>query len=364
MARQPPEFHYPASAFWLTAVSGLVLSGLFIGFAVWAYADPEWRGDWLWALIAASATVWSICASISVKLSSIGLHKDRIEHRGLFRRRELLLSDIAGWRPGEGGNITLERRNGKHDITLPKALVLDPRWQDWLDGLTDLEAAEANAQFDAVQADSRLGNTAAQRVETANRAKRLARYASLAMVAVAIWGFAFPRPYPYAMLANGLAPIVALFVAWRWSDLFTLDGAEAARGGKGALSFLLLWPGPVLAIRVMSDFDMLDWMGPILAGLFGCALAGLAAVRLHQYGRPMMVWLFVSLFGWAGFGPRRLRFSHGIAAAGIRRLCRHSSRPVRLAVCLRRAVPGRLMTPAVTPDATRSGLSWAEPFQV
>jgi len=122
--------------------------------------------------------------------------------------------------------------------------------------------------------------TTAGKVHWTRRARRAISWIDGVGLALALWGFLYPRPYALCVLALAAAPLIAIGLAIFSNGAISLnDRRGQTRPDVGGL---FLMPFLVLGARALLDFNVMDWKAPLAVA------AGLAAgtVALARWAEP------------------------------------------------------------------------------
>lgn len=222
-------------------------------------------------------------------LSRCTLSLDAIEYGGLFGRRSLRRSEIAGYRTWVANGVTTYRlipsvAGQKHIDLSAFGLDADEALLPWVRSLTDLDEAERAAAREAALADPALGADVAERAARLALAKRVAALLNGATTLLCAWALVYPRPFFVVATLLALLPWVALAIVARAPAMFTL--AEAPDGARGGLGLPFIIPGAVLSLRVMQDLHLVDWTQAIAPT---AAALGALLVGHHVATRPRKV---------------------------------------------------------------------------
>lgn len=293
----------PVKTAWSSTIAGVALAGFMIAGAVWNHLTPDMYAEWLTDLIAVIFTLVAAYTIVGVWTSRWRLLPDRVEAKGPFRERTLPRAKVAGYRLEPSKAIRLESVDGpRQGLSVPLHVVENPVWAAWLDSLTNLDAKAYEAELAILEKDDRLGATPSRRLETLDSLRRLASRASWVAIALALWLMVYPRPYDLAVALNVPLPLLALAVASRWPGLATLIRDPQAEPTVNLSAFWFV-PSGALALRVLLDIDMVDWLPALCAGLGLAAIPFLLVLRAERAARQPWMALFsaVVLLGW-GWG--------------------------------------------------------------
>ena len=296
------EVRTPAKTAWGSTVAGAGLAAFTIGAAIWNHLSPDVFADWMTDTIAVIFTLAAAYTIVGVWTSRWRLLPDRVEAKGPFRERSLPRAKIVGYRIVPSQAIRLESVEGrKHGLSVPFYVAENPLWAAWFETLENLDAVEFNKELAVLEKDSRLGATPDRRLETLGSLRRLAYWASLVGLGLALWLMFYPHPYGPAVAGNVIAPLLALAVANRWRGLVNLMGDQ---NDEPSISLTTFWfaPSMVLALRALLDINRIDWIQPLCAGFALAAVPFLLALRAQRTAKHLLVALVLALtalsWGW------------------------------------------------------------------
>ncbi len=217
-----------------------------------------------------------------------------VEWRG--RRCRFSKSELAGQRSIAGrdgqGLLVLEFRNGRKPFRRRRHWTADEAFTAWLAALPDLDAAERGRLEAELLKAPALGRSEDERRASLRRARRAARLATGAGVALLGWGLVWPRPYALAIGLLAAAPVAIGIVLLLGRGAYSLEGER--NDPRPNLLFPLLAPGFVLLARAAIDLRMIDWTPPAL-WTAPAAIAATLALRACD-PRALRRWYLVPLF--------------------------------------------------------------------
>jgi peptidoglycan/LPS O-acetylase OafA/YrhL len=233
------------------------------------------------------------------------LTADAIELRDPFVTRQLLRSQIAGWRliPTQyvsGLEFVPRDPHGKK-IKFALTIKLDEHFEAWLGTLTNLDAqdqAESLAHLN-IQLDPSL--TEEQREVSLSNAYRFAKYLTWASWVAAVWGWFYPRPYSLVILILAAIPPIAIYLGLRAKGVYQFDGNR--NDARPSLAVPVIVPGLILALRAVYDLSFLRWqqlLSPIfLVTIVMTALIASSDPKTGKQRWSYLATLFIAL-GYAG----------------------------------------------------------------
>jgi hypothetical protein len=226
------------------------------------------------------ATVASAMAFyiIDTLKSAIILKPDRLEVHELWRVRRVLRSTIETQQvlhPPNSPAVLVVRLKAPSNlkIKLPIMWRTDSAWQAWFAAIPDVDAEAAKAFEGAIEANSELGTTPAERQQKLRTARSVTRIATWVNVGLIAWAYIYPHPYEFVIFVLAALPWVAVCIMARSPGLYVLNAPRGS--GRPDLTILLISPGFLLSIRALQDCHILDWQRLLLlATLVAMALMG------------------------------------------------------------------------------------------
>jgi hypothetical protein len=239
--------------------------------------------------------------------SMIVLEADRIEIHELWRVRRIPRADIETRQvlhpPNSPALLILRLKSANHrKIKLPIMWERDSTWEAWFAAIPDVDAQAAKAFEAAVEANTDLGTTPAERQQKLDTARKVARYATWVNVGLIAWAYIYPHPYELVIFVLALLPWVAVWIMARSPGLYTLNAPRGS--GRPDLTVLVISPGFLLTLRAIMDVQILDWQRLLLwamvaaAALMGGVLWAVPAAR----EKPSTAALTLALILAYGYG--------------------------------------------------------------
>jgi hypothetical protein len=324
-ARYPRTYEFSAANRWTMVVFG---SGLF-GFAGWL-AGPlsaaTARGDRIAEVLVlgslAAFSIWAIAAGLRTRAI---LSEGRLDYRGAFLSRSVLVADILGRRrpPGQTRGIQIEPRPGRGRRLRMRSDLRRDEWFDaWMARIPDLDAAEQAASLAQVLEDRELGATARDVGERLARAKLLVTIGTIASFVLLLelqWGpLLWDSPVDVAIAI--CVPVVALLAAGLARGLVTLTPSR--NDARPSLFPMILLPSFGVLARLLAQSNFNEWRMLVLpalaAGALGAAYAMAIDVGLRRrigaalgtmggmgvFAAAAIVWLDVHADPWAAAPAR------------------------------------------------------------
>jgi hypothetical protein len=266
----------------------------------------EGNGDTFLYWMCIAFVAFGLFGMLYTALFKITLEADSITLSSLFGSRALQRKDIAGFRRIEMQHgpplLVFETRDSfQKPVKMSQAVRTDARLAQWMAGLVDLDSVEREQSQADVMADSELGSTPRERMQSVAQAHRIANALNAAAVLAGAWGWFYPHPYELAMSALAVLPFAAIALIVFSRGQYRLDsGRNEVRPN---VAFVLITPAAVLALRALLDINLLRWQdGAQMAVLGMIVFAVLLNLGMRGADRKIGVVLvfagFMSAYGY------------------------------------------------------------------
>jgi hypothetical protein len=293
----------------LLAMAGVVLA---IGAIVAALMILDAAVDGAFPLFLCAAFVFGGATLVrSAASDRVILHADAIEIRdAVSGNRRLERNRIQGLRRvakyGRSALHLVPKQPSAETIVLPRNMVTDAAFGDWLKGIPDLDARDLKRSMADYVDDHGDGVTRAQ-LERRLRSARLQQHLLTATTWVLSLSAAFlPACPPVLALALTSLPLVATLVQWRGRGAFTIDAPTNDVRSNVGIAYLL--PPMVLLYRANRDTRVLDYQAlVVIGGVAALALLLLALWALPELRRrPGQAVMLLLVMGGHGFATATL----------------------------------------------------------
>ncbi|RSK51162.1 hypothetical protein [Hymenobacter rigui] len=200
-----------------------------------------------------------------------------IRYKGALRRKELPLEAVRGYRADDKYTYIVPVSNAYPSIRIGYTSEGYKEIQLWLaERFPNLDVQQQELEAQEILQDETLGRSVPEREEKLAQARQVARVLNTLAWAVAAWLFFYPKPYDVAVQASlGLPPVAALALLWYQGLLRADERKDSAYPALGSALFI---PAVALMLRVLLDFELLDYsaawqLAAAVAVLFGGVLA-------------------------------------------------------------------------------------------
>ncbi len=249
-------------------------------------------------------SAWSVLEVIRAKYE---ITNERVVMHHAFGRRELLHSDIAGYRGGHRNDrlVLIPKKSSKSRIQISAYTKNFAEIKRWVEIYFKpfAEVQEGNLENSILQ-DENFGVTKTAHVRFRHRAKQTALAINVTGVIIGFWALFSPIPYEWVVGTVFLFPFVCLFLLRRFRGLLRIE--QRKQGPFQNIVWGLLISTGLFALWVgihFTTFNVKDLYLPVLA-LAGIAFWGYWLLTKGQYwsfsrSRESLVVLGFILLIWA-----------------------------------------------------------------
>jgi hypothetical protein len=243
---------------------------------------------------------------IDTLTSTIVLKSDRLEIHELWRVRRVLRANIETrqvLKPPNSPAVLVLRLKAPSNakIKLPVMWSTDSSWQAWFAPIPDVDVEAVKAFEAAIETNTDLGTTPAERQQKLSTARAVARNAIWVNAGLLIWAFLYPHPYELVIFVLAVLPWVALWIMRRSPGLYAFNPQRGS--GRPDLTILLISPGFLLTLRATQDVHILDWPRLLVAAvlvaltLMGSLLWVVPAAR-EKFGTAVLALVLFLAYGY------------------------------------------------------------------
>ena len=298
----------------------LILLFLAFPFLMWD-KRPELGPVIGFGVVGLGAAVLSACALIEIIKAKHIITDDMLIYEGAFRRKELPLANIKGYRIDQNYTHIFPKTSGDPKIRIGYSSENYETMQRWFaNRYPDLDALEQEQEVAKLLQDEELGRTPSEREEVLSKAQKAAQILNIAGGITALWLFLHPQPYQWAIIAGLVVPALATIVLWLHNGVLRLD--ERKNSAYPSIAIAVIGPALSLLLRVLLDFDILDYapLWPQAATVaFSAIIALFIGSRDFIFRNDSRVSLLLTiltsatLYGFAGTLSYNCAFDEGTA---------------------------------------------------
>ncbi|MFC0517514.1 hypothetical protein ACFFGT_25100 [Mucilaginibacter angelicae] len=241
------------------------------------------KNEWILLIVGIALTLFGVIVYLDIRATKIIISQYGIVRKGIFSRKELLITDIEGYGM-KLGKLYLKPKSelGKKAIYLNDVpYFTNPGGiSDWLMmNCKNLDAGQHHASANEVFNDSSLGNSSDEVLIALKKAKRLCSWLNYTGAAICIWVFVYPRPYDYAILTGIIYPLLMVVVFFLKRDTIILDSKRRNESSVKpslypSLSTALFMPLVGLSVRAFVDYKLVHLGDVFLPALIMIIILG------------------------------------------------------------------------------------------
>ena len=245
--------------------AGTVVSMFYLGTDRWA-SSPQGRVfglslSLLFFLMAAYAV-------LSAATTKVELSFDAIETKDCFSCKSLRREEIVGKRivPTQyiSTLVLVPRDETKKKLKIALWLRTNAAFDAWLATIPDLDQSDWAESKTQLEENPELGDTRAERTQRLEQGKRVEKVLNVIAVAISVWGWIFPHPYSFMVLALIALPFISMFVLARGKGLYQMEGRR--NDARPSLALPLFFPAAILVLRSVG-FNLLQYRTLLVATL-------------------------------------------------------------------------------------------------
>ena len=262
---------------------------------------------WFMAPLSVAMIVLFVLGLLDAVKGRFVIDTDRVWASGVFRKRELMLEQIEGYRTDDKYIYILPFDKQLKRIKISQYFGGKAEILAWLSAhYPDLDEQKAALEKAEILSNFELGYSVEQRKKKLTTARKRSNVLNWAGGLVAVWAFFFPTPYEAVIVATLVLPVLCI-LASKWSEgLIRLQ--EEKGTAYPSVFFGVFFPAMALSIRAMSDFNLFQysnvWKAALLvtAGLLTLLLVRSKEFRFQSAKDYGIVFFFAVLLFAYGFG--------------------------------------------------------------
>jgi hypothetical protein len=225
--------------------------------------------------------LYAILLSIGARLI---LYADAIETQSPFlKKRRLLRNDIEGMRrlPSSPPSFKLIPIAGRgKPVSVSQIYRRDGTLDEWLKGIKDLDAADAESNLNDMFQSGILGADREQGLLRLAQAQKTTRILGFVGMAIGFWLFLYPHPLYLALAANVLAPIIGLGIIVQTKGLYGIDQQKV--NPQPSVAGFMIFPALMLAMYALRSYSILDWTLSLQWALGGMIVLCLIIMKIDR----------------------------------------------------------------------------------
>jgi hypothetical protein len=268
---------------------------LFFSSPLWMF-EGEWTGTRLGFVVGAwiFGLLFCYCLYEVIKGRHI-ITNDKLIYQGAFRRKELPLAEISGYRIDQQYTYIQPKTAAHPKIRIGYTSEKYEEIQGWLaTTYPNLDQLEQEQEEAIILEDHNLGHTASVREENLAAARKTAKLLNGAGLLTGAWLLFLPNPYSWAVAAGLLVPLLAIAALFWHRNIIRPD--EQKNSAYPSVAAALFAPAAGLLLRSMLDFELL-YYSPIwpIAGTVAALVGAVVLLASREFLQQQKSRLNVSL---------------------------------------------------------------------
>ena len=226
---------------------------------------PVEKPDTVVLITDAILTLLCLCLLFALFKYRIEIYPDKIKRVSILRKTELPINQIQGFRAGTFHNSTVliiyPKNPGDAEIKIRDLGGSKKDLEKWIrQNLTDLNAADYQADMDSIKQDKSLGDTQEQRMALVQRAQIASKVLNSFAIVLSLWGIYFPYPQRLLFPVLLILPVISLGLVYYFRGALKFF-VQRTKGAYSSIAIAFLFPVYVMTIRTSSEFNILKWEG-------------------------------------------------------------------------------------------------------
>jgi uncharacterized membrane protein len=273
--------------------------GLIVLFT-WLFIEPflsgkplTWEEYWMKGIMCLGMTGLMIVGLIDLRKLRVVIAADRIFTKGVMPGRQLMFEEIRGYRQDDNYTYVEPLQKGKKRIRISKYMGRYDEIVSWLQQrYPDLDQVEVEQEEEEILNNDFLGIDTDERERKLVKARKISKVMNWSGGLLAAWGFFWPEPYKFVMLAAIVFPLLAIMVMLFYKGLIRFD--ERKNSAYPNMLAALMFPSMIIAARVLLDYNLFSYgRAWNLAVLLAIALAVLILFASGEFrpGKPRTYFL-------------------------------------------------------------------------
>ncbi|MFT3705302.1 MAG: hypothetical protein QM802_23240 [Agriterribacter sp.] len=290
-----------------------IFSPLIIALFMWMLLRPFYSPEkdariyWITVPVSLAMIVLVTIGLIDLIKSKFVIGQDSLILTGAFQTRELLFSEIKGYRINEKYIFIEPEDRDQKKIKINTYFERTEEIKEWLaERYKDLDVEQGNQETEQILSNNEFGLTIEEREHRLTKAKKVSRILNVGGAVIGAWTLFFPTPYEYAILGSAIVPIICLIIIKIFRGLIRID---ERKGSAYPSVFLAIFvPAMATVLRAILDYEIFNysnaWIPSLLIAIIYMVIL---AVKNSEFNirEKKSYWLlaavFVFIFGY-GYG--------------------------------------------------------------
>jgi len=291
-----------------------IVAPLFSLLMIWVILMPLFPGTkdsmssgtyWIVAPICIGMIVLMVLAVLDTNKAKFVITHDKVYSIGLFSYKELLFSEIKGYRLSKEYIFIEPTEKGTKRIKITTYIGKKDELIEWLSSYYhDLDILQAQQEEQEILSNEEFGWDEEQRMQKLKNAHKITKAFNWLGGIVGAWTLFWPKPYDYAVNVSIIIPIIAIIIQKLSGGIIKI--ANTKNSPYPDIFWAILAPSMALCLRALFDYNIFDysnlWMSLLALGLLftGLLATGNKEIKFKQVNDYLAILgLMVFSFGYA-----------------------------------------------------------------
>lgn len=278
----------------------LIALFVFLGVMPFMADKLVWWLVLLFVPVSIGMTLFMIYGLLNTFKGRLIIYSDKVVEIGVFRDKELELSNIKGYRIDQNYTYLIPKSDDSKIIKVSQYIGNKNSFNQWLyTNFNDVDLIESAQQVEEILTNKEFGRTVDEREDKLKWARYVARTINAVGSLLAVLLFFYPRPYELITLIALIFPVFILASLHFFNGLIRID--QKNNSGYPSIIYGLISPGMALALRSFLDFDILEYSNfwlPTLAVTLMTSLIMLSTTTELKFKKAADYFTAISLVGF------------------------------------------------------------------
>lgn len=236
----------------------LIALFVFLGIMPFMADELNWMLILVLVPMSIGTTLFMLYGLISTFKGKLIIHSDRVIEIGVFKNKELELSNIKGYRADQNYTYLVPKDADSQTIKVSQYIGNRNTFNQWIySNFQDVDMIESVSEVQDILANEEFGRTVEERGDKLKRARIVAGTINTVGGLLGAILFFYPRPYELVTLCALIVPVLILTSLHLFKGLIRID--QKSNSGFPSIIYGLIFPGMALALRSFMDFDILEY---------------------------------------------------------------------------------------------------------
>ncbi len=199
-----------------------------------------------------------IVGLIDTHVFKLILDNNSIKKTNILGTKELAFKDIQGVRINDKYVYVIPKNESAKTISISTYIEDCEIWTSWLlSHFENLDENEYASEVKELYENVKFGRTQEERDRIIEKAELLTKVLNYVSIITSIWFLISPNPYNILTIINIMMPIIGLIIVFLYNGLIRIIKTD--NSPYPTLSSCLTMPVAVIMIRVLLDYDIVDY---------------------------------------------------------------------------------------------------------